>query len=165
MPGEHCRGQKDKSDASEADLPPSLAHKRGDCDQYAAKPEEYLVRTRLRLQDGLELVDHIRAHVGVRPEHASDLEKHVGESDWDENENHVPEHLQVPKPDDDRYRDSCKKQYLVVRETETEHESGKPENLVGRLFHPTVGEEKHPHEEEGVERVDFHDCGLRPHDR
>ena len=163
--GEHRRRKKDEAHARKTNLSPCLAHERRGGDQNAAGPKEYFVRAGCGFEHRLEFVDHIGAHVRVGAEHASDLEQDIRKSDRDENEKRVAEKLEILERDDDGYRYCGKQKHLIVGETETEHECGQPKNLVGWLLHPAVGEQKHPHKEEGVERVHLDDCRLRPHHR
>ena len=96
------------------------------------------------------LIDDISAHLIARLRHLCNLENLVRERRRDEIEREIAEHLEVLKADYYRQWNNRKKKNLIVGESQSEDESRKPEDLVRRLAHPAVGQEKDPHEKKRI---------------
>ena len=93
----------------------------------------------------------------------TELEDHRPEPQGDEDEEEVAEEGDVAEEDDDDEGQRGEQKHLVVGQAKAEDEGREPENLVGGLAHPPVGEQHHEHQEEGAERIDLDDGRLRPH--
>ena len=103
------------------------------------------------------LANNVRLHEPVGAGEAAYRKYLPGHADRHQVDEYVAEKPDVLHRDYDRERHDGEEKHLVVGEAEAEDERRYPQHLVGRLAHPAVGQQEHPHEEEGVQGVYLYD--------